>query len=132
MNVTSLAAKSSSRLFLNLAIDSGHKRALCALFLVLSVGQSSNAFAADNPFASANVESGKSLYVEKKCAACHIQKVGGDGSSLFTRTDRKVTSSSKLLAQVNACNSGFNIGMLPDQERNVAAYLNAEYYKFKQ
>lgn len=77
-------------------------------------------------------ESGQKLIAEAKCEACHISKVGGDGASIYTRKDRRVTSKSKLLTQVARCNSELSLGLFPDDESTIAAYLNAAHYKFKQ
>ena len=77
-------------------------------------------------------DSGKKLVAEAKCEACHISKVGGDGAAMYTRKDRRVTSRSKLLTQVARCNSELSLGLFPDDEAAIAAYLNATHYKFKE
>ena len=78
------------------------------------------------------LESGQKLIVEAKCEACHISKMGGDGAAIYTRKDRRVTSKSKLLPQVARCNSELSLGLFPDDEAAIAAYLNATHYKFKE
>lgn len=78
-----------------------------------------------------SLENGRKLVAEAKCEACHISKVGGDGSAIYSRKDRRVTAKSKLLPQVERCNSELNLGLFPDDEAAIAAYLNATYYKFK-
>jgi hypothetical protein len=80
----------------------------------------------------ATLDNGKKLVAESKCEACHIQKVGGDGSSIYKRPDRRVTTKSKLLAQVGRCNNELNLGLFPDDEADIAAYLDAEHYKLKE
>ena len=80
---------------------------------------------------NATLESGKKLVSEAKCEACHIRKIGGDGSAIYSRKDRRVTTKSKLLPQVARCNSELNLGLFPDDEAAIAAYLNATHYKFK-
>jgi cytochrome c len=47
---------------------------------------------------------GKSVH-EAKCAACHVSKVGGNGSGIYTRADRKVKTVEGLMKQVETCNS---------------------------
>ena len=79
----------------------------------------------------AMLESGKKLVLEAKCDACHINKVGGDGSAIYSRQDRRVTIKSKLLPQVERCNSQLGLGLFPDDEAAIAAYLNSAHYKFK-
>ena len=36
------------------------------------------------PFPDGNAQNGKKLFDDNKCASCHIGKVGGDGSAIFT------------------------------------------------
>ena len=67
---------------------------------------------------------------DKDCVACHVRRVGGDGTAMYTRPDRKVTSAAKLEAQVAACNSQLATGYFPEEEAHIAAYLNLRHYKF--
>jgi mono/diheme cytochrome c family protein len=83
------------------------------------------------PFPKADPQAGKKLFDDAKCMACHAQRFGGDGSSLFTRAERKVKSADALLKQVRACVTQLNVQWFPDEEEHVAAYLNQRYYKFK-
>ena len=80
---------------------------------------------------SAPLESGKKLVAEAKCEACHASKLGSDGTGMYLRADRRVTTKSKLLPQVSRCNTELNLGLFPDDEAAIAAYLNASHYKFK-
>ena len=75
-------------------------------------------------------ESGKKLIADAKCEACHISKVGRDGSTIYTRKDRRVTTKSKLIPQVSRCNTELNLGLFPEDKAAIAAYLNATHYKF--
>jgi mono/diheme cytochrome c family protein len=68
---------------------------------------------------------------EKDCVACHVRRVGGDGSAMYTRADRRVTSPAKLRAQVAACNTQLGTNYFPEEEEHLAAYLDLTYYKFK-
>ena len=77
------------------------------------------------------LETGRKLVAEAKCEACHISKVGGDGSAIYSRKERRVTTKSKLLPQVERCNSELSLGLFPEDETAIAAYLNATHYKFK-
>ena len=79
----------------------------------------------------ASHENGKRLVADAKCEACHISKVGGDGSTIYTRNDRRVTTKSKLIPQVSRCNTELNLGLFPEDEAAIAAYLNVTHYKFK-
>ena len=56
------------------------------------------------PFASGDAAAGKALH-EKKCAACHAGRFGGDGSAIYTRSDRRVKNAGALAQQITVCNS---------------------------
>jgi mono/diheme cytochrome c family protein len=77
-----------------------------------------------------DVKAGATMH-ERDCVACHIRRVGGDGSAMYTRADRRVTSAAKLRAQISACNTELATSYFPDEEEHVAAYLNLRYYKFQ-
>ena len=77
------------------------------------------------------LESGRKLVLETKCEACHIRKIGGDGSAIYSRKDRRVTAKSKLLPQVARCNNELSLGLFPEDEAAIAVYLNATHYRFK-
>jgi mono/diheme cytochrome c family protein len=85
------------------------------------------AFAA--PFANADVKAGQSL-VEKNCISCHASSYGGNGSGIYTRDFRKVQTSKGLVAQIRNCNTMLGLKWFEDEELNVAAYLNQQYYHF--
>ena len=76
-------------------------------------------------------ENARKLIADAKCEACHVSKVGGDGSAIYLRKDRRVTTKSKLLPQVARCNSELSLGLFPDDETAIAAYLDATHYHFK-
>lgn len=82
------------------------------------------------PFAKGDPKVGKSL-AEKSCNACHVSLMGGDGSKIYTRPDRKVKSASQLEGRIRICNANTGTGWFPEEEEHVAAYLNATYYHFK-
>ena len=79
----------------------------------------------------ATIITGKKLVADSKCEACHASKVGGDGSQIYLRKDKRVTALSKLQPQVARCNTDLNLGLFPEDEAAIAAYLNANFYKFK-
>lgn len=70
--------------------------------------------------------------VEKSCIRCHAAMYGGNGSGIYTRRDRMVHNLRQLEARVALCNANTNTGWLPDEERDVVAFLNQHYYHFKQ
>ena len=87
-------------------------------------------FGANPVLAGGNAALGGKLVEDKKCDGCHASKTMGDGSALYLRKDRKVTSMAKLRSQVAACNTQLNLGLFPDDEENIAAFLNERYYHF--
>jgi mono/diheme cytochrome c family protein len=84
---------------------------------------------AEEPFAQGDAKTGKAM-VDKNCIECHAAKFGGDGSAIYTRENRKVNTSSQLLAQIRNCNTMIGLKWFEDEELNVAKYLNQAYYKF--
>ena len=83
-------------------------------------------------FATVNYENGKEID-QHKCYACHAKKTGfGNGDMIYTRSDSKVNSLAKLKAMVERCNTELRLDLFPEDEADVAAYLNKQFYKFKQ
>lgn len=98
------------------------------LFVLLTASWLSTASgAAPSP----RVAEGKKLVASSACETCHATKVGGDGTAMYTRKDRKVSTKAKLVAQVARCSSELNLGLFPDDEAAIAEYLNVTFYKFK-
>jgi mono/diheme cytochrome c family protein len=87
------------------------------------------AFAAD-PWGDADPKAGQ-LKHDAQCAACHIRMYGGDGSKIYTRDGRMLSTKLDVLQRTASCNAQMNTGWFPDEEAEVAAYLNQAYYKFK-
>lgn len=98
-----------------------------AVALVMYIGA---AQAAPDEFAFGDARQGQKLYAAK-CAACHVAQFGGDGSSVFTRPDRRIHTPASLLAQVQGCNQRAHAGLSAEGEQSVAAWLNERFYKFK-
>lgn len=72
---------------------------------------------------------GMSLH-NNNCVACHARMTGGDGSTLYTRADRKVTSLPKLAAQVRRCETNLGLTWFDEDVEAVTEYLNATHYQF--
>lgn len=87
-------------------------------------------FAQSEVFPFGDPKLGKEV-LEARCSACHVARFGGDGSGVFKRAKRKVSSTQSLLAWVQRCNAGNKLELNGEQEESVAAYLNQAYYKFK-
>ncbi|MCE1183390.1 MAG: cytochrome c [Rhodocyclales bacterium] len=86
-------------------------------------------FAAE-PWGEADPKAGKEHH-EKACVACHVRLYGGDGSKMYTRDGRLLMTKLDILQRVGACNSQTKAGWFPEEEAEVAAYLNQQYYHFK-
>ena len=72
---------------------------------------------------------GKSLH-DSKCTSCHISMQGGDGSKIYTREDRRVTSRDALEQQVQRCNINVRAGLSDTDVSAVTNYLSSTFYKF--
>ncbi|OOG27223.1 hypothetical protein B1C78_04395 [Thioalkalivibrio denitrificans] len=78
---------------------------------------------------AADVKRGENLHANN-CVSCHASMVGGDGSSLYTRTDRKITSRSQLISQVNRCETTLGLGWFEEDVKAVVEFLDRNYYRF--
>ena len=80
--------------------------------------------------AAADPKLGKPLH-DKQCVSCHVKLLGGDGSAMYTRKPRLINNAVALGQRVAACSAQTSAGWFPEDEANVAAWLNQTYYKFK-
>ena len=81
--------------------------------------------------AAPNLQNGKAID-QAKCYACHAKKTGfSNGDMIYTRSDRKVKDYARLKTMVAMCNSELRLDMFPEDEADVVAYLNKQFYKFK-
>lgn len=83
-----------------------------------------------NPFPKGDARIGKTLH-DKSCLSCHVSMVGGDGSAIYSRLERKVKTPQQLQARIRTCNTNAGANWFPDEENHVATYLNQQYYRFK-
>ena len=81
-------------------------------------------------FRGADLALGERLIKEHRCVACHVGKVGGDGSSIY-RPAGRINTPGLLRGMVEQCNTGMNLGMFPEDVSAVAAVLNRDHYRFK-
>ena len=95
------------------------------------LGLSAVAACAEVPavFQGADLKQGEQLIAEHKCAACHAQKAGGDGSAIY-RPKGRINSSGYLRGMVEQCNTELNLGLFPEEVTAVAAVLNRDHYHF--
>jgi mono/diheme cytochrome c family protein len=78
----------------------------------------------------ADLALGQKMIAESKCVACHISKVGGDGSKIYKPAGR-INNAGLLRGMVEMCNTTMNLGLFPEDVTAVAAVLNRDHYKFK-
>ena len=81
-------------------------------------------------FAAGDAQRGKTLHNEN-CISCHASALGGDGTSIYTRADRKIDSYTALENQVKRCKTALGVSWPEHQIDDVLAYLNETFYKFK-
>ena len=100
-----------------------------SLFIVLAA--SIPAVQAQVPaiFQGADLRLGAQLLSEHKCAACHQQKVGGDGSAIY-RPAGRIQNAGLLRGMVDYCSTELNLGLFPEEVSAVAAVLNRDHYRF--
>lgn len=85
---------------------------------------------AEEPWGKVDRSSAPGLH-EKACVSCHVRMYGGDGSKMYTRDGRMLSTQLDVLQRVAACNSQMSSGWFPEEEGAVAAWLNDTYYHFK-
>jgi hypothetical protein len=86
---------------------------------------------AEEPWGKIDIKKAKPLH-DEACMSCHIRRYGGDGSKMYTRDGRLLSNKLELLQRVATCNAQVSSGWFPDEEGAVAAWLNQQYYHFKQ
>ena len=85
---------------------------------------------AEPPWGKVDLQAAPELH-QKACAGCHIRMYGGDGSKMYTRDGRMLSTQLELLQRVGACNAQMNAVWFPEEEGTVAAWLNQRYYRFE-
>ena len=96
--------------------------------LVLSLGATASYAQGAAIFNGADMELGKQLIEEKKCAACHQVKFGGDGSAVY-RPGERITTAGALRGMVEQCNTEMTLGLFPEEVTAISAVLNQRHYK---
>ena len=61
------------------------------------------------------------------CVDCHMVD---NHEALYTRENRVINERIRLNGQVSACVQVLDLGWFPDEEKDVAEFLNVEYYRF--
>jgi len=81
-------------------------------------------------FKGADLALGERLIAQHRCAACHAQKHGGDGSAIY-RPKGRIGSPAALQAMVEQCNTELGLSMFPDEVHAIAAVLDRDHYRFR-
>lgn len=82
-------------------------------------------------YATPDIANGKKID-QQKCYACHAKKSGfGNGDMIYTRSDSKVKNLQNLKTMVARCNTELRLDLFPEDEADVTAFLNKQFYKFK-
>lgn len=94
------------------------KRFIYSVLILGMIGMMSS------PVLAADAAKGKTLH-ESKCQGCHDTR-------MYTRKNRIVHTFDDLHSRVQFCDSASNAGFTLEDIDDVVAYLNKEFYKFKQ
>jgi mono/diheme cytochrome c family protein len=83
-------------------------------------------------YPDADLKLGEQLIREHKCSACHVQKVGGDGSAIYRRSppDGRVGTPAALLSMVQRCATELNLQLFPEDVAAIAGVLQRDHYRF--
>ncbi len=93
------------------------------------MGWAGGAVAEPALFKGADHALGQEMITTHQCTACHIRRVGGDGSDIYNPKGR-VNTPAFLRGMVEYCNTQLNLGMFPEEVTAVAAVLNKRHYHF--
>lgn len=103
--------------------------ALASLLVLGATALTTGRSQAADIFKDADLALGQKLIAEHKCVACHVSRVGGDGSAMY-KPQGKVNTAGLLRGMVEMCNTSMNLGLFPEEVTAVAAVLNRDHYKF--
>lgn len=81
-------------------------------------------------FSGADLGLGEKLIKDSGCVACHVGKVGGDGSKIY-KPQGRINTPGFLRGMVEQCNTELNLGLFPEEVSSIAAVLNRDHYRFK-
>ncbi|MDH4050456.1 MAG: hypothetical protein OEU93_02685 [Rubrivivax sp.] len=102
-----------------------------ALALAAGLASAGSLAAPPSIFEGADLALGEKLIAEHGCNACHVRKVGGDGSAIY-RPQGRINSPGALRGMVEYCNTELNLGLFPEETTAVAAVLQRDHYRFGQ
>ena len=80
-------------------------------------------------FKDADIALGEKLIAEHQCDACHIRRVGGDGSAIY-KPQGRINTPGLLRGMVDYCSTELNLGLFPEEVTAIAAVLQRDHYRF--
>ena len=101
------------------------------LYYYLSVISITSCFLLNPNIANADIERGKELH-DANCISCHTSMLGGDGTGIYTRENKRIESHSALVKQVQRCRDSLGVPWPEDHVSDVVRYLNESFYKFEE
>ena len=81
-------------------------------------------------FKDADLKLGETLIAEHDCQACHVRRVGGDGSAIY-RPNGRINTPGFLRGMVEQCNTELKLSLFPEEVTAIAAVLQRDHYRFK-
>ncbi|MBS0433753.1 MAG: hypothetical protein JSR75_02495 [Proteobacteria bacterium] len=80
-------------------------------------------------FKDADLALGEKLIAEHRCSACHMRRVGGDGSAIY-RPDGRINTPGALRGMVEYCSTELKLSLFPEELDAIAAVLDRDHYRF--
>jgi hypothetical protein len=80
-------------------------------------------------YADADIALGERLLREHDCAACHVRRVGGDGSAIY-RPKGRINTPAALQSMVEYCSVELKLSLFPEEATAIAAVLQRDHYRF--
>jgi hypothetical protein len=85
--------------------------------------------AAAELFKDADLALGEKLMAEHACSACHLRRVGGDGSAIY-RPKGRINTPGALRGMVDLCSTELKLSLFPEEVTAIAAVLQRDHYRF--
>jgi cytochrome c553 len=92
---------------------------------ILLAASASSALAAE---ADASADKGAKLH-QQHCVSCHGSLTGGKPDTIYTRSDRRVTTLAGLRKQVQRCELSLGLSWFDEDVDAVTGYLNESFYR---
>lgn len=80
-------------------------------------------------YPDADLALGERLIRESQCSACHVRRVGGDGSAIYRPLGR-INTPGLLRGMVDLCSVELKLSLFPEEVTAIAAVLQRDHYRF--